>query len=72
MNIPVNMVLIDRKKFIISVELLLSKICSNVASMGKDALGFGPSDVGTHLNQSAATMAMYLAGVPVYTIMLVR
>ena len=71
MNIPINMAFVDSKRFVISAELLLAKICSNMAIIGKDALGFGPSDVGTHSNHSAAAMAMYLAGVLVYTIMLI-
>ena len=71
MHVPINTVFVDGKRFVISAELLLAKIRSNVAIIGKDALGFGPSDVGTHSNHSATAMAMYLAGVPVYTIMLV-
>lgn len=33
-------------------------------------LGFHASDIGLHSARSGAAMAMYLAGVPVYTIML--
>jgi len=33
-------------------------------------LGFGPDEVGTHLNRSGGAMGMFLAGTPVYTIML--
>lgn len=36
-----------------------------------DKLGFTADDIGTHSLRSAAAMAMYLAGVPVYTIMLI-
>ena len=46
-------------------------IKSSVRAIGKDVLGFGPDDVGTHSNRSAAAMAMYLANVPVFTIMLI-
>jgi hypothetical protein len=39
--------------------------------LGEDVLGFSHSDVGTHSLRSGAAMAMYLAGVPVFTIMLI-
>eukprot|EP00957_Ditylum_brightwellii_P152234 11590171-Ditylum_brightwellii.AAC.1 len=39
--------------------------------MVKDRLGFTTNKVGTHSNRLAAAMAMYLARVPVYTIMLI-
>jgi hypothetical protein len=39
--------------------------------MGEAELGFRPDSIGTHSNRSAAAMAMYLNGIPVYTIMLV-
>uniref|UniRef100_A0A6U6GKN3 Uncharacterized protein n=1 Tax=Odontella aurita TaxID=265563 RepID=A0A6U6GKN3_9STRA len=41
-----------------------------VDDIGKDVLGFSTKDVGTHLNQLAAAMAMHLANVPVCTIIL--
>jgi hypothetical protein len=41
-----------------------------VACIGKDRLGYGPEEIGTHSIWSGATKAMYLAIVPVYTIML--
>ena len=40
-------------------------------SIGKDRLGFAPADIGTHSIRSGAAMSMYLAEVPVYTIMLI-
>ena len=46
-------------------------IKSSVRAIGKDVLGFGPEDAGTHSNRSAAAMAMYLANVPVFSIMLI-
>lgn len=39
--------------------------------LGEAKLGFKPEDVGTHSLRSGAAMAMYLAHVPVYTIMIV-
>jgi hypothetical protein len=39
--------------------------------LGEAKLGFKPEDVGTYSLRSGAAMAMYLAHVPVYTIMIV-
>jgi hypothetical protein len=50
---------------------ILKSIRAAVKPMGSDALGFKSSDVGTHSIRSSAAMAMYLAGVPVYTFMLI-
>jgi hypothetical protein len=43
---------------------------ATVAAIGIDKLGFGPDDIGTHSIRAGAAMAMYLDGVPVFTIML--
>ena len=40
-------------------------------SISEARLGFKPSNINTHSLCSGATMSMYLAGVPVYTIMLI-
>lgn len=42
-----------------------------VAALGRDRLGFGPEDVGTHSNRSSLAMLLYLQHVPPYTIMLI-
>jgi hypothetical protein len=39
-------------------------------TLGPDELGFSPNQLGLHSARSGAAMAMYLAGVPVFTIML--
>ena len=39
--------------------------------IGRDHLGYGELEIGTHSFRSGAAMAMYLAGVPVFTIMLI-
>ncbi len=49
---------------------LLQRIRKVAASIGKDELGFSPEEIGLHSARSGAAMAMYLAGVPVFTIML--
>jgi hypothetical protein len=40
------------------------------AAIGKNTLGFSPEQIGLHSARSGAALAMYLAGVPVFTIML--
>jgi hypothetical protein len=39
--------------------------------IGANRLGFDPSKIGTHSVRSGSAMAMYLAGVPAFTIMLI-
>ena len=41
-----------------------------VAFIGKEKLGFGPEDIGTHSIISGAVLGMYLAQVPISTIMI--
>ncbi len=42
-----------------------------VLAIGKTKLGIQRLEVGTHLIRSGAAMAMYLAGVPIFSIMLI-
>jgi hypothetical protein len=42
---------------------------ATVAAIGIDKLGFGPDNIGTHSICAGSAMAMYLDGVPVFTIM---
>uniref|UniRef100_A0A7S4I2V7 Uncharacterized protein n=1 Tax=Odontella aurita TaxID=265563 RepID=A0A7S4I2V7_9STRA len=57
-------------RFIISKEIK-DIIKEDVRAIGKAVLGFGKKYVSTHSNHSAAAMTMYLATVPVFTIMLI-
>lgn len=50
---------------------ILKSLRNAVTIIGVDILGFKSSEMGTHSIRSSAAMAMYLAGVPVYTIMLI-
>eukprot|EP00957_Ditylum_brightwellii_P029349 2218653-Ditylum_brightwellii.AAC.1 len=68
---PVNTVAQAHSTRPITATKILDDIRSTVTRMGKDRLGFTANEVGTHSNRSAAAMAMYLAQVPVYTIMLI-
>jgi hypothetical protein len=49
---------------------ILARLRLAAASIGQDELGFSPSQIGLHSARSGAAMAMYLAGVPIFTIML--
>ena len=49
---------------------MITLLRSACATIGSSRLGFDPSKIGTHFLRSDAAMEMYLAGVPVYTIML--
>ncbi len=49
----------------------ITALCAACASIGSAKLGFEPSEIGTYLLRSGAAMEMYLAGIPVYTIMLI-
>ena len=49
---------------------ILNRIRLAEASLGYEELGFHPEDIELHSAHSGAAMAMYLAGVPVFTIML--
>jgi len=69
-DIPINFVQFDGKGFSIPSSLILVKFREAVTTLGQEVLGFLPEDVGTHSNRSGGAMGMFLAGTPVYTIML--
>jgi hypothetical protein len=50
---------------------LLHRLRLATRSIGPDILGFTAEQIGLHSARSGATMAMYLAGIPVFTIMLI-
>jgi hypothetical protein len=39
--------------------------------IGKDYLGFQPNDIGLHSIRNGAAMAVYLSGMPAFTIVLI-
>jgi hypothetical protein len=52
---------------------VLKGLCIAVEAIGSDTLGFTADQIGLlHLARSGAEMAMYLAGIPVFTIMLLE
>jgi hypothetical protein len=60
----------DGTSHLFSGKELLTRIRLAASVIGKDSLGFSPEDLGLHSARSGAAMAMYLGGVPVFTIML--
>jgi len=69
-DIQINYVELDGKGFTIPSSMILLRIRQAVAGLGHSLLGFHPEEVGTHSNRSGGAMGMFLAGTPVYTIML--
>jgi len=67
---PINFVKLGSLTYIIPSSLILVKIQATVQALGTEKLGFSPNKVGTHLSRSRGAMGMFLAGTPVYTIML--
>jgi hypothetical protein len=69
-DVPINYVQFDGKGFTIPSSMILTRIRQAVYSLGHAVLGLSPEEVGTHSNRSGGAMGMFLAGTPVYTIML--
>jgi hypothetical protein len=57
---------------LVTGAFLATQLRAAASGIGKDVLGFSPDGIGTHSIRSGAAMAMYLAGVPVFTIMLIE
>ncbi|MFN9979843.1 MAG: hypothetical protein ACK53Y_08015, partial [bacterium] len=69
-DLSINYLVLDGRENLIPSSLLLMRIRQAVSSLGESTLGFSADDVGTHSNRSGGAMEMFLAGTPVYTIML--
>ena len=67
---PVNAFFLGAEKEITSV-MIIARLRAVVDILGKDVLGYESSDIGTHSLRSGCAMALHLAGVPVYMIMLI-
>ena len=69
---PVNLYLDNSgKRRFISSQMIRTKLRSAVAAMGVKRLGFNAEDIGCHSIRSGGAMAMKLAKVSSYTIMIV-
>ena len=60
-----------QKPLSITSKQVLTSIRAIITCIGKDALGYSADEVGTHSLRSATAMAIYLAVVPVFAIMLI-
>jgi len=67
----VNTIFVDNKLSTISSATMLEKLRAAARLIGEDVLGFDPEDIGTHSIRSGAAMAMYLADVATFTIMMI-
>jgi hypothetical protein len=56
---------------LVTSAFLETQLQAAVKRIGKDVLGYSHLDIGTHSIRSGGAMAMYLAGVPVFTIMFI-
>jgi hypothetical protein len=67
----VSTVLTNDRRRLITSTFLATQLQAAAKRIGPDVLGFSHLDVGTHSIRSGGAMAMYLARVPVFTIMLI-
>jgi hypothetical protein len=54
----------------ITSKMILQRLRALVSHIGEAELGFKTHEIGTHSIRSGAAMAMYLTGVPIFTIIL--
>jgi len=68
----VNTFYSENKTYKITGSPLLKQLLRATKAIERDNLGFTEDQIGLHSTRSGAAMAMYLAGIPVYIVMLVR
>ncbi len=68
---PVSLARHRNKIISITSEMISNLLKDGVVTIGETKLGIQRSEVGTHSIRSGAAMAMYLAGVPIFLIMLI-
>ena len=67
----VNTILVNDKLRQISSTTARTKLRAAAAAIGEKRLGFTKDEIGTHSIRSGAAMAMYLDGVPTFSIMMI-
>ena len=70
-NTTVNTIFTNGKSSTISSATVRVKLRSAAREVGEAILGFKPDDIGTHSIRSGGAMAMYLAQIPTFTIMMI-
>jgi hypothetical protein len=68
---PVSLALHRNSTISITLEMVANLLKDGVVAIRETKLGIHHLEVGTHLIRSGAAMAMYLAGVPILSIMLI-
>ena len=66
-----NKVQINGICFDLTSTLILGTLRAVVEDLGPGILGYKKADIGTHSLRSGCAMAMHLAGIPVYMMMLI-
>ena len=67
---PISAVLLGSRIMHVTSKQVAKALQDTVTAIGEDLLNIKAEEVGTHSLQSAAAMAMFLGGLPVYLIML--
>jgi hypothetical protein len=70
-NSPVSLARHSNITISITSEMVANLLKDGVVAIGEMKLGIQRHEIGTHSIRSGAAMAMYLAGVPVFSIMLI-
>ena len=70
-NSYINTFLSGGKLRLITSTEVCSSIRNTVEVFGKDDLGFGPTEVGTHSIRSSTAMQLFLGKIPTYQIMII-
>jgi hypothetical protein len=70
-NSPISLVLHRKKLISVTSEMITNLIQDGMVATGETKLGVECWEIGTHLIRSGVAMAMYLAGVPIFSIMLI-
>ncbi len=68
---PISLALHRNSTISITSEMVANLLNDGIIAIGEMKLGIHHSEVGTHSIRSGAAMAMYLAGVPIFSIMLI-
>jgi hypothetical protein len=70
-NSLVSTILTNDQQKLVTSAFLATQLQAAAKHIGEDVLGYSHLDIGTHSIRSGGAMAMYLVGVPVFTIMLI-
>jgi hypothetical protein len=69
---PVSLAFQRNKLITITLEMIADLIQDGIVAINKVKLSILHLEIGTHSIQSGVAMVMYLAGVPIFSVMLIR